>query len=354
MANFCGNLYRKYPHAEFDALLQYIINKLRLKNAEDLVLLKELLTKMGGVEDTSNLNAAQVLGMAGGESLRTEAVFGGITGTVVKKNTKSSQRLQEVMVHDNIATHLLVALAQHCQDCIFQTPEIPHIRILSVISDLAHAVCLQFIDFLAANLQREYGRLCPSLTELCDTYKIQPSAAMTILRPKLQALVRQEQRQLALATKVSEATAAVAAENTGSTLKEVTTTSPVPAPEERVWMSSLDLVTQEISAILPPRAWRGMTPNFYITFWQLSLYDIFVPEEQYRSEISKQRAAAHVIDSDRGNYGAREQVKRGKDKDRYYQAATRLEFEMETQLQNRVKVMGRLNREKGHWFQGCK
>lgn len=348
--------------------MQYIVNKLRLKNAEDLVLLKELLTKMGGIEDTSNLNAAQVLGMAGGESLRNEAIFGGITGAVVKKNAKSSQRLQEVMIHDNIGTHLLVALGQHCQDCIFQTPEVPHIRVLSVISDLTHAVCLQFIDFLGTNLQREYGRLCPSLTDLCDTYKIQPSAAMIILRPKLQGLTRQEQRQMALvtalATKANEAAAAAAAaENARSTskevkevkeMKEVTVTSPIPAAEEKVWMSSLESVTQEISSILPPRVWRGMTPNFYITFWQLSLYDIFVPEDQYRAEINKQKAGAMALDNDRNNYSPREQAKRLKERERYFQAATRLEFEMENQLQNKKKIMVRLNREKGHWFQGCK
>lgn len=190
LASFCGNLYRKYPSAELDGILQYIVNQLRMQIPHDLVVLRELLSKMGGVEDPSNLNDTQLQAMAGGELLRNEALFGGVAGTVMKKNVKSCYRLQEAMLHDNIASHLLVLIAQHRQECIFGEEEIPHLKLLSNLTDQAHTMLLQLTDFMSVNLQKDYPRIVPSLTDLCFKYRIEPSVAMHILRPKLQDLVQ--------------------------------------------------------------------------------------------------------------------------------------------------------------------
>lgn len=190
LASFCGNLYRKYTTADLTGTLQYLVNQLRLENSQDLVVLRELLSKMGGVEDSSNLNASQLLAMAGGDLLKNEALFGGVTGTVMKKNARSCLRLQDAMLHDNIASQLLVLLAQHRQECIFGAAEIPYLKLLSNMFDQAHATLLQFVEFLSSNLQKEYPRLVPALTDLCLQYKIEPSIAMCIARPKLQDITR--------------------------------------------------------------------------------------------------------------------------------------------------------------------
>ncbi|KAK3812693.1 MAG: transcription factor/nuclear export subunit protein 2-domain-containing protein, partial [Linnemannia elongata] len=364
LASFCGNLYRKYPSAELDGILQYIVNQLRMQIPHDLVVLRELLSKMGGVEDPSNLNDTQLQAMAGGELLRNEALFGGVAGTVMKKNVKSCYRLQEAMLHDNIASHLLVLIAQHRQECIFGEEEIPHLKLLSNLTDQAHTMLLQLTDFMSVNLQKDYPRIVPSLTDLCSKYRIEPSVAMHILRPKLQDLVQKEreqkERELKLAATQGRSTADANApkqetmEIDGqSTVTGDSSTSTNPTEIAALpWLKSLEPIAEEAKDILPTRAWRGLSPQFYVTFWQLGLYDVFVPVDQYKAEIAKLKQAVVNMDNDRAHYGPTAQAKRGRDRERLLISAARLDLEMKNQLINHKHVMDRLKRESQHWFAG--
>ncbi|KAF9903789.1 THO complex subunit 2 [Linnemannia zychae] len=363
LASFCGNLYRKYPSAELDGILQYVVNQLRMEIPHDLVVLRELLSKMGGVEDPSNLNDTQLQAMAGGELLRNEALFGGVAGTIMKKNAKSCFRLQEAMLHDNIASHLLVLIAQHRQECIFGDEEIPHLKLLSNLTDQAHTMLLQLTDFLSVNLQKDYPRIVPSLTDMCSKYKIEPSVAMHILRPKLQDLVQREREQ-----KEREQKSAVqekANTNLNAPKQDVMEIDGQPthagdssinadAPESAAepWLKSLESIAEEAKEILPTRAWRGLSPQFYVTFWQLSLYDIFVPVDQYKAEIAKLKHTVVSMDNDRAHYGPTAQAKRGRDRERLLISAARLDMEMKNQLANHKHVMERLKRESQYWFEG--
>ncbi|KAG0265306.1 THO complex subunit 2 [Mortierella polycephala] len=355
LASFCGNLYRKHTMAELDGILQYIVNQLRLGNAHDLVVLRELLAKMGGVEDTSNLNSSQLLAMAGGELLKNEALFGGVTGTVMKKNARSCHHLQNAMLHDNIANHLVVLIAQQRQQSIFADDGIPHLKLLSNMSDQAHGTLLQLLDFLSTNLQKEYPRLVPTLTDLCLKYKIEPSVAMYMIRPKLVELTRKELELQATAQSKSDDKMAVDSKGRDIARMDVDqddTVKTAADSADEVWLPSLAPIAQEIQAILPPRAWRGMKPQFYVTFWQLTLYDIFVPVDQYNAEIDKLKRAVTVMDNDRTNYTLSMQAKRNRDRERLFQAAARLGMERDNQLANHQRIMDQLHREKHHWFQG--
>lgn len=144
---------------------------------------------MGGIEETSNLNSSQLLAMAGGELLKNETLFGGVTGTIMKKNVRSCLRLQEAMMRDDIASQLLVLLAQHRQMSIFGDNMVSHLKLLSNLFDQAHTTLLQFLEFLSTNLHKEYPSFVPSLTELCQEYSIESNIAMCVIRPKLQELI---------------------------------------------------------------------------------------------------------------------------------------------------------------------
>lgn len=73
LANFCGHIYRKYHNMELNSILEYITTQLRQHgNALDLILLGELVHKMGGIESLEELSEAQIECQAGGELLRQE------------------------------------------------------------------------------------------------------------------------------------------------------------------------------------------------------------------------------------------------------------------------------------------
>jgi THO complex subunit 2 len=48
LSSFCGNLYKKYPSIELVGLLQYITNAMKSGQGLQLLVLRELVTKMAG------------------------------------------------------------------------------------------------------------------------------------------------------------------------------------------------------------------------------------------------------------------------------------------------------------------
>lgn len=70
LAIFCGTLYKKYPHIEINGVIQYVVNRLKDGSSLDLIVLRELISKMTGIEITEDLSEDQLEALAGGETLK--------------------------------------------------------------------------------------------------------------------------------------------------------------------------------------------------------------------------------------------------------------------------------------------
>ncbi len=70
---FAGSFFRRYPSIELSGLLNYIFFQLKDGNSFDLIVMKELLTKMSGLEQLiEGASDQQLEAMAGGETLKAE------------------------------------------------------------------------------------------------------------------------------------------------------------------------------------------------------------------------------------------------------------------------------------------
>ena len=69
LSSFCGNLYKKYPLIELVGLLQYVANTLKSGTSLQLLLLRDLVTKMAGIELLEDVSRDQLEAQAGGETL---------------------------------------------------------------------------------------------------------------------------------------------------------------------------------------------------------------------------------------------------------------------------------------------
>jgi len=57
-------------------------------------------------------------------------------------------------------------------------------------------------------------------------------------------------------------------------------------------------VAQSVRPLHPLKVWEDISPQFLVTFWSLSMYDLYVPVESYQREISKlKQLAAQTADS---------------------------------------------------------
>ena len=76
LATFCGTVYKKYP-LELVGLLQFVTNQLKSGKSFDLLILKEVVQKMSGIDSSEELTQSQIEAMAGGDLLKAE-VCGGV------------------------------------------------------------------------------------------------------------------------------------------------------------------------------------------------------------------------------------------------------------------------------------
>ena len=72
LSSFCGAVYKKHT-IELTGLLQYVANQLKAKHSLDLLIIKEVVAKMGGIEGAEEMTTEQIEATAGGELLRQEA-----------------------------------------------------------------------------------------------------------------------------------------------------------------------------------------------------------------------------------------------------------------------------------------
>lgn len=72
LATYTGAFYRKYHQVELQGLLLYLANRIKDSDSLDLLVLRELIAKMSGVEMIEELSPEQLEAQAGGRALRAE------------------------------------------------------------------------------------------------------------------------------------------------------------------------------------------------------------------------------------------------------------------------------------------
>lgn len=118
-------------------ILQYLVNQLVSGNSKDLVVLRELIGRMTGIEPFADLSDAQVLSLAGGKYLRNEvfqktdiakaSARGQQDGLVKAKN-----RLASSILDKGLAMPLAVNIALQRQACLKTDA---HLKSLSSLLD---------------------------------------------------------------------------------------------------------------------------------------------------------------------------------------------------------------------------
>lgn len=55
-------------------------------------------------------------------------------------------------------------------------------------------------------------------------------------------------------------------------------------------------VHESVVSLHPPRVWDDLRPQFYATFWSLTMYDLAVPHVAYEREVNKLKAQIKEIE----------------------------------------------------------
>ncbi|KAI9152096.1 THO complex subunit 2 [Paramyrothecium foliicola] len=333
LSRFSGKVFRRYPGLDPTPVLQYVNEQLFQNNSTDLIILKEFISSMGGIVDSSDFTDHQILSMAGGECLRRHTLIKGQDKRF--ENTKSSKRLIQALTDSKLAARFLVNLAQYRQAAIYQVPEDEaHIKYLSAIVDDSHQALIKYLDFLWSNLEpAAFDSIVPSLPELMASYGLDANLAFLIGRASLahrmypwkpkkseepkektqpsQTDADKEGDVTMTDPKVSNEAVGTPARDTLQSEDQVgASQSPAappptnPKPSQRSDDSSsiraaMQPTVDSVQDKVRPAVWQKIAPELYVIFWALQLGDLFCPDKIYRQEKERLRAEELAISRDR-------------------------------------------------------
>ncbi|KAF0425173.1 THO complex subunit 2 [Gigaspora margarita] len=310
LSDFCGNMCRKYDKMNLASILQFIVCKLKDRSSVDLYVLSQLITAMSGIKYEVIPSNLDVILMGTGENLRNIKLF----NRNQKNVRRNSSRLGQILIEEGFAMKLAILIAQLAQSIPYEAfgmvEESAGLKSFVHQMDLCRNTYIQYVDFLAMTIgMDEYAAIVPDIEKLIDAYKLQMEYTFMLLRPVMNYKLKQH----------------IDAMNVNN------------GPIE-IWQPSLLPTIIQIESILPKCVWNGISPPFFITFWQLSLYDLEFPQEEYR------KAKNDLLNSANDD--------KVRDKSKILDIARQIDEERRTHEQHVKSVKNRLKIEKEHWFSG--
>ncbi|XP_047355707.1 THO complex subunit 2 isoform X2 [Vespa velutina] len=326
LASFCGAIFKKY-NIELTGLLQYVANQLKAQKSLDLLILKEIVQKMAGIEAAEEMTADQLDAMAGGDLLKNEAGY----FSQVRNTKKSSQRLKEALAEHDLAVALCLLMAQQKHCVVYRETDKSHLKLVGKLYDQCQDTLVQFGTFLGSTMTvDEYVERLPSIHSMLQDNHIHADVAFFLARPmfahainiKYDFLRKADPNYKKMSSAIKQAKYAEAAQA-------------VMAP-----------VAQSVRPLHPLKVWEDISPQFLVTFWSLSMYDLYVPVESYQREINKlKQLAIQAADSKDMNAS-----KGKKEQERYTTLIEKLQDERRKQEEHVEKVFAYLRQEKDSWF----
>nr|GAT53854.1 predicted protein [Mycena chlorophos] len=400
LASFTGMLFQRY-NADLTPVLKYIVNQLHNGQTTEIVVLRELIWKMAGIEPLPSLSDNQIVCMAGGPILRIEAIASSARGARLDPAEaifKGPYRLGRTLLDSTLAFPLLVQVAQQRDSCVYKAPD-AHLKSIAGLFDTTHGVLLQYIELLTSSsaiAPKDYAeKVLPPLGDLGELYGISAPIAMHIIRPVLNAKLLvaaealQEQEKIAnteaekrlkaaLTAKKPQGSSRVASPGPGASTPDTSEAKASPpqdaGPKEDVlmepalaaasvegpWLPELQPLFEDVKRIAPAPAYEIVGPAFYLTFWQMSTYDIAPPHLKYeeQTKILKDLSAAEDSRYNQADRSPDRAIRataasHRHRRDRYNQFLSSLTQDLKQQTAFRSFTLKRLTREKPHWFSHC-
>ncbi|KAK2882460.1 hypothetical protein FQN49_000321 [Arthroderma sp. PD_2] len=393
LAAFAGRVFKRYSSIMNPIpVLQYVSDQLRQNNSTDLLVLEQLISSMGGIVTDNSFNDAQLQAMAGGDVLQSQTMLQLLDKRHESKTT--SKRLMKSLSDSNLAGLLLIAMAQERVTCIFKESESEaELKLLGNIFDETHRVLTQYLDLLRSNFTvDEFDSYVPDVVSLISEFGLQPEVAFWISRPSIAQRIADSNRQIqeAAAKKGEPETSTLEKGANGDIEmgedKEVTEPTTAPAgpmsmdtevsvdevkncqesntlasvsPDRATGSASpfnavIEDLMEKMKASAPETLWEVVGLPFYVTFWQLSLYDIYVPQKSYEDETERLKKRVIAISHDRMDMSSAGAQRKEREKRQINELHDQILDENKRHIRAYGQTRARLQKEKSQWFVGMR
>lgn len=333
LTKFIGTFYRKYPKTELKGMLHFLLTKLSMGDCEDLLVLKELLNKMGGCETTLEISRTQLAagGLTGGRALKTEimsavmpsalsvstsATAPTTASSVVKRevvNKASITLLRSELISSGVAVPLLLLIAQYRSRIAYQVSNSPvdlrnlenvakydpyeeeagNLKVISHLLDICQDMLMQYTEFLlnvddskediSSHYLFDFSLLdvLPSMYELLYDKKLSIPVAFQLVRPILRS---------ALLHHLKMKNNAKSSEDDDSSSKRNVEVEAKLEKWNPLSAAFINTIVQYHEDKGTSAIWKTISPELYIIFWSCTNSDLQIPTKRYEAEIKKLNA----------------------------------------------------------------
>ncbi|KAF2263915.1 hypothetical protein CC78DRAFT_544615 [Lojkania enalia] len=402
-AIFIGKVYKRYSLMDPTPMLQFLISQLLQGKTYMLAVLEQLITSMGGIGPNIALTEAQVLGISAGPLLKAftlETYLG--DHRHVSKN--SAKRLLRCLKDVGLAPQYVVLLAMELGRYLYREDlDNAPLKVIGSNFDNLHSNFTQYLDFLRTNLSTsEFDTVFPSIVELLSEYNIDPELAFAISRDSLstqfraartEAKASPEPSKIELGANISKSESPDETQSNGDVVMGDATTEAVngvivavegnvqkkeeaissidtkiqqPISTEDVEMKdspkdpssptqpkylsnpAIDALASRLRTVIPKTYGDHPFLTFYITFWQLSLVDLFDASRMDGYDV----AIKHYTDREHQLGTARQDTTARKKVAAYREESSKLRQEAKDMTTMAISTRDSLKKEMHQWFDG--
>ncbi|KAI1658486.1 transcription factor/nuclear export subunit protein 2-domain-containing protein [Daldinia decipiens] len=326
LSKFSGRVFRRYSNMDPTPVIYYVNDQITHGNPTDLIILRELITSMGGIVSDIDFTDAQLFALSGGEVLRRQMLVS--LGDKRYESAKSAARLMKALVQTDLACRLLTNMAQYRQSAIYHLPENEtHIKYLATVIDDSQQALVQYVELLRNNLTPEqFDALIPNIPRLMTDFGLDANLAFMIGRASLQYFIMGPGEKLAVATSESTPDAETDSSNEAKSndgapvtvgqdgedrmavdapdVDEATQPQLPPAingqkPDR--FLEVLSPIVNAVRTIFPAEVWGKISPEFFVLFWSLQTGDLVVPMNSYEAEITRVEKQYTELKRERGD-----------------------------------------------------
>lgn len=387
-AFFIGKAYRRYSLMDPTPIMQFVADRLLKGKLFVMEILEQMITSMVGIGPVLSLTESQVYGLSAGPRLRAFTLEHYL-GDTRHACSHSSQRLLNCLKESGLAPQILVALAVELENYVFReefeeanTP----LKVIGNNLDRLHSNFNQYLDFLRSSLSTEdFDALIPGVVELISEFGVSPSIAFSIARTSLSVRFNAARTEC----KQSPPTEEPAAENqTNGDIVMGDAEEVKPSPDAHIKDVDVEMkdssddstpatssntnnpsisrhrtnrevekLADSLRAAVPDVYKDHICLNFYLTFWQLSLVDVFTVTpmkemKEYTASWKHYAEKASRVPVDRRDVSRAAAERKNAEVQRLHDLSAALRVEVRETLNAALKMREYLQSEMHQWFEG--
>uniref|UniRef100_A0A0N4UJS0 THO complex subunit 2 n=1 Tax=Dracunculus medinensis TaxID=318479 RepID=A0A0N4UJS0_DRAME len=325
LATFIGNVFMRY-NMELTGVLQYVANQLKNGKSFDLLVLREIIQNMSGIESTTGLTNDQIEALAGGETLRQEAG----SFSVVRSNKRATIRLREALFREHLIVGLSILTAQQRQCIVYEESSDIPLKLAGQMLDQCQETMVQFGSFLRSSIRQEdYCSRMPSAPELIEKYHLSIDAAFFLSRSTRYSIKIEEHYVMLMDLKQNWI---LLFEIFSEAFHEV--------------IADLEI---KLKLLIPDHLWNDISTKIFVLFWMLTMYDINTPKAAYERELQRSRRAINAV----SEAAEMSKTKRAKEEEQLKNLEKKLNDELRKQFDHVDRILTIFRNDKELLFADC-